>query len=171
MGVIILGANTLYINFCLFKQIPMVSKIHLQMRNAKYATLKHSIPLVFRLRKVFDSRNILPQYFPITYTITAECTFKLPPNIKGCPHLQYENVVQFFFHSLTMAVSAGETSGADREGPCHSLPRVRHFPLLLPLPRGRHECKTVRSIAHGCKMKTQKHLLCHVINFHSLTLA
>ena len=72
---------------------------HLRMRTA---TLKHSIPLVFRLRKVFDSRNILPQYFPITYTITAECTFKLPPNIKGCPHLQYENVVQFFFHSLTM---------------------------------------------------------------------
>ena len=26
MGVIILGANTLYINFCLVKQIPMVSK-------------------------------------------------------------------------------------------------------------------------------------------------
>ena len=26
MGVIILGANTLYIIFCLFKQIPMVSK-------------------------------------------------------------------------------------------------------------------------------------------------
>ena len=26
MGVIILGANTLYINFCLFKEIPMLSE-------------------------------------------------------------------------------------------------------------------------------------------------
>ena len=27
MGVIVLDANTLYINFCLFKQIPVVSKL------------------------------------------------------------------------------------------------------------------------------------------------
>ena len=139
------------------------------------ATLKHSIPLVFRLRKVFGSRNILPQYFPITYTITAECTFKLPPNIKGCPHLQYENVVQFFFHSLTMVSFLFDWQFLLGR-PLEPIERVRatlrhvsdifHFYYHSP-----EAVMNVRSIAHGCKMKSQKRLLCHVNNSHSLTLA
>ena len=50
-GVIILGANTLYINFCLFKQIPMASK--------RYNVPKVSLFTIAHEHRLYLARGLL----------------------------------------------------------------------------------------------------------------